>query len=108
MAQFDIHKNPRPGAEDVPYLLDIQGDFLDRLAMRLVVPLMPLARYGSPIERLNPLFEIAGEAHVGVFTEMAGIAHPLLGDAVASAAERRQEIVAAVDFMIRGFYTKER
>ena len=103
MAQFDIHKNPRPGAEDVPYLLDIQGDFLDRLGTRLVVPLMPLARYGTPIERLNPLFEIEGEAHVGVFTEMAGIARPRLGEIVASAAERRHEIAAAVDFMVQGF-----
>ena len=103
MAQFDIHRNRRLGAEDFPYLLDIQSDFLDRLGTRLVVPLMPLARYGTPIERLNPLFEIEGEAHVGVFTEMAGIPHPLLGEAVASAAERRHEIVAAVDFMIQGF-----
>ncbi len=105
MAQFDIHRNTSAagGDADFPYLLDIQSDFLDRLGTRLVVPLMPLARYGTPIERLNPLFEIEGEAHVGVFTEMAGIPHPLLGEAVASAAERRHEIVAAVDFMIQGF-----
>jgi hypothetical protein len=68
-----------------------------------VVPLIPLARYGTPIEGLNPRFEIEGEAHVGVFTEMAGIARPRLGEVVASAAERRHKIVAAVDFMIRGF-----
>ncbi len=103
MAQFDIHRNTRPGAEDFPYLLDIQSDFLDLLGTRLVVPLMPLARYGTPIERLNPLFEIEGEAYAGVFTEMAGIPRTLLGEAVASAAERRHEIVAAVDFMIQGF-----
>ena len=51
------------GGEDVPYPLDIQSDVLDRLGTRLVVPLMPLARYGTPIERLNPRFEI-GRAHV--------------------------------------------
>lgn len=103
MAQFDIHRNTAAGAEDFPYLLDIQSDFLDRLGTRLVVPLMPLARYGTPIERLNPRFEIEGEAHVGVFTEMAGIPRPLLGEVVASAAEEhRHEIVAAVDFMIQG------
>ena len=103
MAQFEIHRNTGPGAEDFTYLLDIQSDFLGRLETRLVVPLMPLARYGTPIERLNPVFEIEGEAHVGVFTEMAGVARPLLGEVVASAAERRHEIVAAVDFMIQGF-----
>jgi toxin CcdB len=62
MAQFDIHRNTRSGAEDFPYLLDTQSDFLDRLGTRLAVPLMPLARDGAPIERLNPLFEIAGGA----------------------------------------------
>ncbi len=103
MAQFDIHRNTAASAEEFPYLLDIQSDFLDRLGTRLVVPLMPLARYGTPIERLNPLFEIEGEAHVGIFTEMAGIPRPLLGDVAGSASERRHEIVAAVDFMLQGF-----
>ena len=103
MAQFDIHRNAAAGAEDFPYLLDIQSDFLDRLGTRLVVPLMPLARDGTPIERLNPRFEIEGEAHVGVFTEMAGVSRNLLGEVVDSAAASRHEIVAAVDFMIQGF-----
>ncbi len=103
MAQFDIHRNTAAGDADYPYLLDIQSDFLDRLHTRQVVPLMPLARYGTPIERLNPVFEVAGGAHVGVFTEMAGVSRNLLGEVVDSAAARRHEIVAAVNFMIQGF-----
>ncbi len=105
MAQFDIHRNTSAagGDADFPYLLDIQSDFLDRLGTRLVVPLMPLARYGTPMDRLNPVFEVGGEAHVGVFTEMAGVSASLLGEVAASAAERRHEIVAALDFMIQGF-----
>ena len=104
MAQFDIHRNTAADA-DFPYLLDVQSDFLDRLHTRLVVPLMALDRFGAPIERLNPVFEVAGEggAYVGVFTEMAGVPRNLLGEVVDSAAARRHEIVAAVDFMIQGF-----
>ena len=103
MAQFDIHANSAAGEVDFPYLLDIQSDFLDRLNTRLVVPLMALDSFGTPIERLNPVFEVAGGAYVGVFTEMAGVSRNLLGEVVDSAAERRDEIVAAVDFMIQGF-----
>ena len=103
MAQFDIHANSAGGEVDFPYLLDIQSDFLDRLNTRLVVPLMALDSFGTPIERLNPVFEVAGGAYVGVFTEMAGVSQNLLGEVVDSAAERRDEIVAAVDFMIQGF-----
>ena len=103
MAQFDIHANCAAGEVDFPYLLDIQSDFLDRLNTRLVVPLMALDSFGTPIERLNPVFEVAGGAYVGVFTEMAGVSQNLLGEVVDSAAERRDEIVAAVDFMIQGF-----
>ncbi len=103
MAQFDIHRNTAAGDADFPYLLDIQSDFLDPLPTRLVVPLMALDRFGAPIERLNPVFEVEGGAHVGVFTEMAGVSRNLLGEVVDSAAARRHEIVAAVDFMIQGF-----
>ena len=104
MTQFDIHRNGSAGGtEDFPYLLDIQSDFLDRLHTRLVVPLMPLARFGVPIERLNPVFEVEGGPHVAVFTELAGVSDSLLGEVVDSAAQRRDEIVAAVDFMIQGF-----
>jgi toxin CcdB len=107
MAQFDIHRNAAAGGGgDFPYLLDIQSDFLDRLNTRLVVPLMALDRFGEPIGRLNPVFEVAGSgasgAYVGVFTEMAGVSRNLLGEVVDSAAARRDEIVAAVDFMVQG------
>jgi len=104
MAQFDIHRNTSAGdGADFPYLLDIQSDFLDRLRTRLVVPLMPVAHFGTPIERLNPIFEIEGGSHVAVFTELAGVSDSLLGETVGSAAARRDEIVATVDFMIQGF-----
>lgn len=104
MAQFDIHRNTSAGPDaDFPYLLDIQSDFLGRLHTRLVVPLMPLTRFGTPVERLNPVFEVAGEPHVAVVTELAGVSGGLLGTVVGSAAAHRDEIVAAVDFMIQGF-----
>lgn len=104
MAQFDVHRNRSAGAgADFPYLLDIQTDFLELLRTRLVVPLMPLARYGKPIDRLNPVFEVEGARYVGVFSEMAGISRSALGEVVGSLAPRRDEVIGAVDFLVQGF-----
>ncbi|MFQ6017779.1 MAG: CcdB family protein [Kiloniellaceae bacterium] len=104
MGQFDVHRNPAVvTADDFPYLLDIQSDILELLDTRVVVPLMPATRYGKPIDRLNPVFDIEGQAYVGVFTEMAGIPRFALGEVVCSQSDRRDDIIGAVDFILQGF-----
>ncbi len=104
MAQFDVHVNRSAGSEaDFPYLLDIQSNLVDVVQTRVVVPLMPLDRFGTPIERLNPVFEIDGARYAAVFTELAGVHRSVLGEVVASFAERSHEITSAADFLIQGF-----
>ena len=100
MAQFDLFKNPRAGA--YPLLLDVQADVLSSLATRVVVPLTPRKRYGRPITRLNPTATVQGVEYVLVFQEMAAIAASGLGERVASLANRRTELVAAVDLVFTG------
>lgn len=100
MAQFDVYKNPRKGA--FPLLVDVQSDVLERLATRIVVPLTPPKRYGSkPITRLNPV-TIDGGAYVLVFQELAGIPVASLGQRVGSLADRRTELIAALDLLFTG------
>lgn len=104
MAQFDVHRNAGAGDRTAfPYLLDIQSDFLDRLATRVVVPMMPLAMYGQPINRLNPVFRIDDDDFVAVATELAGVSKACLGERILSLSNRRDEIVAAIDFVLQGF-----
>lgn len=104
MAQFDVHENQNPDdPQDFPYLLDIQSDLLDQLQSRVVVPLMPVGRFGDPIARLNPVFEIHGDRYVGVFNELAAINRSELGVVVGSLSGERHDIIAAIDFLMLGF-----
>ncbi len=104
MAQFDVYRNPDPGTRDtVPYLADIQSDFLSDLATRLVVPLLRDAE-AERLERLTPVVIVDGEAHLAAVQEMAAIPARLLrGAPVASIANHRDELVGAIDFLVVGF-----
>ena len=102
MAQYDAHRNVST-TSDVPFLLDLQSGFLDHLRTRVVAPLVPLEQFGTPMTRLNPVFEIEGEPHVMATTDIAGVDANVLGEAVASFDGRHDDIVAAVDFLFHGF-----
>jgi toxin CcdB len=104
MVQFDVHENPSDADKtDFPYLLDIQVDLLSELRTRVVVPLTPLSRYGEPVDRLNPVFEIQGHQYVGVFSEIAAIHQSELGAVAGSLSDHRHEIISAIDFLVLGF-----
>lgn len=102
MARFHAHRH-RASNQEVPYLLDVQADLLSNLRTRVVVPLIPLARFGTPMSRLNPIFEIEGDEMVMSTAEIAGVEAALLGDTVASLEHERYTITQALDFLFQGF-----
>lgn len=104
MAQFDVYANPNPVTrQEIPYLLDVQANLLDGLASRAVVPLVNASAMGKAAQHLNPGFTI-GQAEVVMSTaELAGIPTRLLGEKVGSLADRRGEIIAALDFLFTGY-----
>ena len=99
MAQFDVFQNP----EGSGYLLDVQSDLLDGLSTRLVIPLLPALQAPKPAARLNPVVNIKDEAHVMATQFMAAVPQKLLTTHVASAAQMRDEITAAIDMLTHGF-----
>ena len=104
MARFDVFRNPsRRSRERVPFLLDIQADLLSGLVTRLVVPLVAAAEFGPPIEKLNPVFRIAGRAHVMATAEMAAVPIKSVGEKAATLEQHSTEILAAIDFLISGY-----
>ena len=104
MARFDIRRNANAEKTDeFPYLIEVQSDLMDQLRTRVVIPLMSVERYGAPIERLNPVLEVEGRAYVAVTSELAGVHLSALGPLVASAAERGDELTAAIDFLLQGY-----
>ena len=101
MAQFDVYANTNTQTKErVPYLLDIQHDLLDDLSTRVVIPLVVGMK---PVTHLNLLFVIDGQKVILSTAEMAGVPLRLLGEKVTSLEQSRQEIIAAVDFLITGF-----
>jgi toxin CcdB len=103
MGQFDVYRNTSAetgGA--IPYLLDVQADLLERLATRVVVPLIDMGDMGERAATLNPQFEIEGRDVVMSTAELAGVPLRTLGGKVASLAAHRHEIIAALDFLFTG------
>ena len=103
MAQFDVYENPNPASrETIPYLLDVQTDLLDNLATRVVVPLVNSAAMPVPGRHLNPVFSVEESKVIMSTAEIAGVSVKNLGKKVCSIKQFRNEIVAALDFLITG------
>ncbi len=104
MAQFDLYTNPNhETSRSIPYLLDVQADFLSNLATRVVIPLYTIAALGKAATHLNPTFSIQQKTVVLSTAELAGVTISSLGDRIGSLKEHRQEIIAALDFLFTGF-----
>ncbi len=94
-----IRKQIRP----FPYLLDVQADLLASLATRVVVPLVRVAASDKAIKHLNPQFLVGQTAVFMSTAELAGVPIRSLGKKVASLKDRRDDIIAALDFLLTGF-----
>lgn len=104
MAQFDVYINPNVATrKSVPYLLDIQADLLNDLTTRVVVPLVLAEEMGIAARTLNPKFKIKNTAVVMSTAELAGVSTRVLGEKIASLKVKRDEIIAALDFLFTGF-----
>lgn len=103
MGQFDVYRNPdKASASAVPFLLDVQSDFLSGFSTRVVVPLAPAQSVGKSAQRLHPQFQIDGVNMVMMTELLAAVPKAALGAVVMSVAQQRDEIVDALDFLITG------
>ncbi len=98
MAQFDVYRLPR-GAGSI-LVVDLQNKLFDGLATRVVAPLYPVDAKDKPLLRLNPVVEIEGQRYLLAIQEMSALRVKSLGAKMASLEAQRDEIVAAIDFLI--------
>jgi toxin CcdB len=104
MAQFDVYRNLNSATSKyIPYLLDIQNDLFSQLLTRVVVPLHLAEEFGQPAEILNPVFIVNKQKVVMVTPQLAGIAAQELAEPVTSLKNKRDTIIAALDFLFTGF-----
>ncbi len=104
MAQFSVHTNKNPKSKSAyPYLVNVQSDLLSDLQTRVVVPLAKVtALRKKPIKDLTPVVEIEGGKYLLLIPQLAGISISELGQPVGTVTGHRQEIIAALDFLITG------
>ena len=105
MAQFTVYRNRNPRTKAIlPLLVDVQSDLLDDLQTRIVIPLSKAGTLTKkPVSHLTPLLKFEGEAYILMTPELAALARSDLGAAAGSLAERRDVILAALDFLLTGF-----
>lgn len=100
MAQFDVYRNPgQRTARQAPYLVEIQGRFVESLATCVVIPLVG-KEYFAGATVLNPVITLFGEEYYLSPAEITSVMRSILGKPVASVRECRNEIVAAIDRLL--------
>lgn len=105
MPQFAVYRNKNAHSKSTyPLLVDIQSDLLNDLQTRVVIPLTKVgALTKKPLTHLTPVLNFDGDEYVLVTPQLAGIGKSELGAAVGSLEDKRQAIIAAMDFLLTGF-----
>ncbi len=99
MARFEVFR-----MKDEPFLvLDLQSDLLDALPTRVVVPLFSIGEMAWSINRLNPRFDIDGQAYVMATQRMAAVKANEIGPLVADLTAHADTVTSATDFLFQGF-----
>lgn len=103
MRRFDVYRNPNlKSRKTVPYLVVLQSELLDGLATQMVGPLMKVSALGTPARRLNPVFQVEGEAVCLLTQQIGAVARASLNLPIANLAEHRPAITAALDLLFTG------
>jgi toxin CcdB len=104
MAQFDVYENLEPESKKlIPFLLDVQHDLHSNLNTRTIVPLVVITSPREAISKLCPILCVSGVEVMMSTPEIAGYPVADLKKKVMSASFHRNDILAAIDFLLNGF-----
>ncbi|MFI4939234.1 MAG: CcdB family protein [Burkholderiales bacterium] len=105
MARFDICENTGANKARAPFLVDVQNDFIQPLATRIVIPLVATTAISTkPTEDVFPIVLVNGKQHYLFTPELAAAPIIRLKVVVGSAtAEDRDKIQNALDKVFGGY-----
>lgn len=104
MARFDVYANPEATEGGLtPYLVDVQNDYIDGLATRVVIPLRPARVFGARAERLHPLVKVRGEEMVLDTAAMGAVPRSELRTAIGSLKSFQADIQSALDALFGAY-----
>jgi toxin CcdB len=104
MKQFDLYNNTDKDTNKAyPYFVDVQSNLIDKLNSRVVIPLTLQIKSdkGFP-EGLCPVIDIDGERAVLLTHQMTSVSTSFLKKRSGTLAPNRNEIIAAIDFLVTG------
>lgn len=101
--QFDVVANPDAiEAVHRPYLVILQSDLVSGLTSTVVAPLVAHERMKGA-NRLNPILSVEGREYWLATHELFAVDQRILHGRVATLADHRDTIIAALDFIFIGF-----
>ena len=104
MRQFDLYINTdKETSKAYPYFIDVQNDLLSNFNSRVVIPLTPIAKHDKTYPaRLCPVVQITNKDYALLTHQMSNVSINFLKKKESQLANYRNEIVAAIDFLITG------
>ena len=104
MARFDVFSNPDAAERaHTPYFLDVQNDYIDHIATRVVVPLRREAAFGPRPRNLNPLVQVNADAVVMDTAAIGAVPVSELRKAVANLRDARAAVHEALDTLFGAY-----
>jgi toxin CcdB len=102
--QFDIYVNTdKDTNKTYPYFMDVQSDLLDTLNSRVVIPLTPVENSSKDYPKtLCPRVKVRNKNFALLAHQITSVPLSLLKGKAASAKSTRNEIIAAIDFVVTG------
>lgn len=104
MARFDVFANPFASERShTPYVVDVQNDHLGPMGSRVVIPLRTPKHFGTPVRDLNPVLQVEGKEVILDTASLAPVSVAMLRKNVANLAERRDELLDALDILFGAY-----
>lgn len=104
MARFDLYANPIAAErKHTPYVLDVQNEYLEQLASRIVIPLRVERLFGQPVRDLNPIIEFEGQRLVLDTANLAPLPGHRLGTPVNRLDAQHEAVLNALDTLFGSF-----
>ena len=104
MARFDVYANPEASErKHTPYFVDVQNDYIDDLATRVVIPLRRETTFGPRPRNLNPLVQLGDEAVVLDTAAIGAVPSTELRKSVGDLRSERAQIQEALDTLFGAY-----
>lgn len=104
MARFDVYAHPDATLRKAtPYLVDVQNNYINRVATRVVLPMRPASSFGPLMRDLNPVFQIGGKDVVLDTAAIAAFPAGELKKPVTSLKPQSEAIVGALDTLFGSY-----